>query len=102
MNQDNRKDNKKHSSKQIIALIGVILIALVAIMTLIAAFLDPTGHFFGACMVLMIGLPILLWIYLWLYGIYTQKHTIASLDILNDLTDTDTDIDADADQDSKI
>ena len=30
-----------------------------------------------------VALPILLWIYIWLYGKYTQKHTMASLDIMH-------------------
>lgn len=74
---------KKRTPKQIAALICVILLVLLYIVTLVVAFLDFPGaqHMFAACLLATIALPILLWIFIGLYGAYTNKHTIASLDI---------------------
>lgn len=76
----NKKQNKK-SKKQILAIIGIAAIIFMALLTLFAAFFDSTGHLFSACMVAMIGLPILLWICIWVIGYYEQKNSIASFDL---------------------
>lgn len=59
--------NKK-TAKQIAALISIGLLVLLYLATLIVAFLDFPGsdRLFAALLVADIGLPILLWIYLWL------------------------------------
>lgn len=77
----------RHTSpKQIAALICVALLVLLYLVTLLAACLDfsGSGKLFQSCLVATIGLPILLWIYIWVYGVYRDKHTIASLDILKE------------------
>ena len=63
-------ENKKKTPKQIAALICVGILICMYIITLIVAFLDfpDSGRLFAACLVATIGLPILLWIYIWLYG----------------------------------
>ena len=64
------KDKKKKTPKQIAALICVAILVCMYIVTLIVAFLDfhDSGRLFAACLVTTIGLPILLRIYIWLYG----------------------------------
>lgn len=74
--------NKK--PKQIAAWVCIILLLLLYIVTFIAAIFDSSesGVLFRTCLMATIILPILLWIYIWLYGKMKDKHTIASLDIM--------------------
>ncbi len=79
------QNSHKKTPKQIAALICVILLAAMYVVTLIVAFLDlgDAGRLFAGCLLATIALPILLWIYIWLYGIYRSKHNMASLDVLH-------------------
>lgn len=63
-------ENKKKNPKQIAALICVGILVCMYIVTLVVACLDfsDSGRLFAACLVATVGLPILLWIYIWLYG----------------------------------
>ena len=71
----------KKNSKRILAIIAVILLVLLAICTLVIALLDFPGkeRLFMASAIAMVFLPILLWVYIWLYGIYNGKRTMASV-----------------------
>ncbi len=84
MKEQNKKQKK--SAKQIAAIVCIVLLAAMYVATFIVACLDFPGweRLFQACIVATIGLPILLWIYIGMYGWLKQKHTIASLDILQD------------------
>ncbi|MCM1145662.1 MAG: hypothetical protein NC318_13510 [Blautia sp.] len=79
----NKKD-KKRTPKQIAALLCVVILACTYLAALIVAFLDFPGadRLFSACLLATIGLPILLWIYIWLYGVIKERRTIASIDFL--------------------
>ncbi len=72
---------KKISGKQLAAIICIALLVLLYVATLIVALLDFPGsdRLFAACLLATVGLPILLWIYLFLYGRITQKKTAADL-----------------------
>ena len=74
---------KKKNPKQIAALAGVILLAALYLFTLVSAFLNIPHwqNLFAACLVATIGVPILLWIYIWLYGKIKDRHTMASVDL---------------------
>ena len=63
------KKDKKISPKQVAAMICVVLLVGMYVATLIVALLDFPGwdRLCQACLVATIGLPILLWIYIWLY-----------------------------------
>lgn len=67
--------------KQIAAIICIALLVLLYVATLVVALLDFPGsdRLFAACLLATIGLPILLWIFIWAYGQYSRKHTIADL-----------------------
>ena len=69
------KKDKKISPKQIAAMICVVLLVGMYVATLIVALLDFPGwdRLFHACLVATIGLPILLWIYIWLYKQVKEK-----------------------------
>ena len=71
----------KSKSKQIAAIICIILLVLLYVATLLVSLLDfpGSGQLFAACLVATVGLPILLWIYIWLYGRLTSKSTPADL-----------------------
>lgn len=88
----------KRTPKQVAALICVILLAAMYIVTLVVAFLDlgDAGRLFAGCLLATIALPILLWIYIWLYGVYRSKHNMASLDMLHSDTYTGTNLEPDS------
>lgn len=71
----------KNKPKQIAAIICIILLVLLYVLTLVVALLDFPGSdkLFAACLVATIGIPILLWIFIWVYGKYMNKHTIADI-----------------------
>lgn len=71
----------KSKSKQIAAIICVILLVLLYVATLVVSLLDfpDSDKLFAACLVATVGLPILLWIYIWLYGRLTSRKTMADL-----------------------
>lgn len=73
----------KKKTKQIMAWAGIILLALLLTATMVFAIMDFPGSdaLFRACVAADIGLPVLLWIYIWLYGKVTNRHTAASLDL---------------------
>lgn len=77
-----RNPMKKDTPKRIAAIICVILLAALYIVTLLAAIFnfDGTGRLFRICLVATVGLPVLLWFYIWMYGRLTNRHTIASID----------------------
>lgn len=71
----------KHKPKQIAAIICIILLVLLYVGTLIVSLLNFEGSdkLFAACIIATIGLPILLWIYVWLYGRYSRKSTFTDI-----------------------
>ena len=79
------KQHKKRTPKQIAALLCVILLLSLYVVTFIVACLDlgDSGRLFAGCLLATIALPILLWIYIWLYGVYRGRHNMASPDILH-------------------
>jgi len=82
-NLQNLMNNKrKVTSKQIVALIGVFLLVLLYIITLIVAVTDTSasGRWFMMCLFATIAVPLLIWIYTWMYGKMTGRHTIADSD----------------------
>lgn len=88
MDNKNRNDNKntspkkKITSKQVVAMGGIILLVLLYIITLIVAFVDnsASGKMFALCLFASIAIPFLIWIYVWMYGKLTNKRTFADFD----------------------
>lgn len=77
MNKNER--TKKKTSKQIVAILGIVLLAAMYVATLLAAIFDTSGAgtMFRICLSATFAIPLLLWIYIWLYGKITGKHTMA-------------------------
>lgn len=69
----------KKKAKQIAALSCVILLVLLYVATLIVSLLDFPGSekLFAACLLATVGLPILLWIYIWAIGIWIDRKKSA-------------------------
>lgn len=68
--------HKKNTPKRIAALLCVVILVLLYVVTLISAFLDFPGadRLFAACLVATIGLPIVLWLLIWFYGIWKKRR----------------------------
>lgn len=89
---------KQVTSKQVVAIVGVLLLVLLYIVTLIVAIFDSSesGRWFISCIFATVAVPILLWIYIWMYGKLTGKPTmtdskqVTGIDICAD-SDTATD-----------
>lgn len=92
-NSQNEKENRAPRSKaqRIAALLCVILLSGLYLVTLIVAILDrsSSGRWFFICLIGTIVIPLLTWIYIWMYGMLTQKHTIASFDLGKELPEDD-------------
>lgn len=82
------KGSKKITSRQVVALAGIVLLVLLYVVTLLAAIFDSSasGQLFQACLFATIAVPLLCWIYTWMYGIFAKKHTIADFDLNGDPT----------------
>lgn len=82
----------KTKSKQIAAILCIILLVLLYVATLVISLLDFPGSdkLFGACIIATIGLPILLWIYIWLFGKVTSRHTVTDSEQDQSSKNTDT------------
>lgn len=85
----------KSKPKQIAAILCIILLVLLYVATLVISLLDFPGSdkLFGACILATIGLPILLWIYIWLFGKVTGRHTITNSEPDSSSNDTDSQAD---------
>ena len=77
---------KKRKGKQIIALAAVVLLAAMYLITLLVAIFDisASGMWFRMCLVCTLAIPLLAWIFIWIYGQVTKKKTIADLHLMQD------------------
>lgn len=81
---EKQAEKAKRNHKQIAAIVGLVLLGIMYLAFFVVALLAdelPQG-FFITCLFATIFIPILIWVYIWLYGVVTNRHTIASLDIL--------------------
>lgn len=71
----------KSKNKQIAAIVCIALLVILYVATLIVSLLDfpNSDRLFAACLGATVGLPILLWIYIAVYGKFTQRQTMADL-----------------------
>lgn len=90
-NGDGSRSQGKITSRQVVALTGVILLALLYIVTLIVACVDKTAsaRWFWMCLFATIAIPLLIWIYTWVYGKLTGKHTLTEFKSENAESDQD-------------
>ncbi len=90
--EDKQTPKHKWTSKRIVALIGVfLLIALYVVSLFISLFIpERSGDMLLFCIFGTVAIPFLIWIYIWMYGKLTGRHTIADVDFLQDTDDTET------------
>lgn len=76
-------ERKRSVSKRIVALCGVVLLVLLYVVTLVAAILDTTASagLFRMSLLATFAIPLLVWIYTWMYGKLTGRHTIADSEV---------------------
>ena len=76
----------KKNKKQLAAIGGILFLVALYLFTFISAFLKIQywDRLFMACIAATVFVPILIWIYIWLYGKMTDKHTMASFDFNED------------------
>ena len=81
MSQDKNTQNKKTkmTSKQIFAIIGIILLVLLYVVTLFAAIFDSSAShaLFATCLLFFFDDPATTWIYTWMFGKLTNRSTFA-------------------------
>lgn len=84
-----KKTDKKITSKQIVAWIGIIALVAMYVITLVVAIVNPGegGKLFQACLVATVAIPFLIWIYVWMYGKLTGKKTFADTNYLQSDTE---------------
>ena len=83
--QSKKQENKgKKNPKQIAAIVGLVLLGIMYLAFFVVALIadELPQALFISCLFATIFIPILIWVYIWLYGVVTNRHTIASLDIL--------------------
>lgn len=95
---------KKRKAKQIAAIVAVVLLAALYLLTLIVAIVDPSasGRWFAGCLVCTMAVPLLAWIFIWIYGEVTDKRTIADLHLMQDSGETDSALEQGKDEDSAL
>ncbi|MBQ7359106.1 MAG: hypothetical protein IJW63_03305 [Lachnospiraceae bacterium] len=79
-----KKEESKMTPKRIAAIVALVLLALLYIVTFFVALFAPVdkGNLFAACLMATIAVPLLAWIYIWLYGQMTGKKTMADLNLM--------------------
>lgn len=96
-NSADKNDMKKGSSaskwtaKRIIALGGIVLLVAMYIAMLVLSFVFPKDAMgmFVIAVSATVAVPILIWILIWMTGLFTGHHTIASLDAMSSNQDHD-------------
>ena len=79
MSQDKNTQNKKTkmTSKQILAIAGIVVLVLLYVVTLFAAIFDSSAShaLFATCLLATVTIPLLIWIYTWMFGKLTNRST---------------------------
>ena len=74
----NRKPNNKMNSRQLVALLGVILLVAMYLITLILAIVDSSssGKLFVLSLCCTVIVPMIVFLYNWMYGRLTGKKVV--------------------------
>ena len=69
---------KKMTSRQLVAIVGVALLVFLYVITLVTAIVDSSqsAKWFRICLFGTFALPLVIWIYSWMYGRLTGKHAV--------------------------
>ena len=90
----NDKDNK-WTPKRICAILIIIFLVLLYVVTLIVAIISPKdgGRLFAMCLFATVVVPIVAYLYIWMYTKATGKKTIASVPEVKDTENKESDAD---------
>ncbi len=76
-----QEGKKKISSRQVAAIVGIGLLVLLYLAALVLSLTGaPAEGVLALCLFATVAVPILLWVYIWMYGKLTGRHTIADFD----------------------
>ena len=81
----------KTNKKRIAAITGILFLIALYLLTFVSSLLkiEYWDRLFLACIAATVFVPILIWIYIWLYGKITDRHTMASIDFNKEDTNRD-------------
>ena len=73
------------TAKRVAAVIGIVLLVGLYLLTLVSALIgtESSGRLFRFSLGMTIAVPIFLWVFIWCIGKLSNKHNMASLDILS-------------------
>ena len=76
--ESSKRKRSSWSSRQIVALVGVVLLVLLYVATLVTAIADSSqsAKWFRICLFATFALPLVIWIYSWMHGRLTGKSAI--------------------------
>ncbi len=85
------KDNKKADTKapwtagRVAAIVAIVLLVGLYLLTFLSALMgtESSGRLFRFSLGMTIAVPIFLWIFIWCVGKLTNRHNMASLDLLS-------------------
>ena len=87
MSGQREKEGEKSpwTAKRIAAVAGIVLLAAMYVLSLVSALIGTewAGRLFRFSLGMTVAVPIFLWIFIWCIGRFTNRHTIASMDILS-------------------
>ncbi len=71
------------TAKRVAAILAIVLLVLLYLSTLLAALFDATasGVLFRLSLIGTFTIPLLTWVYIWMYGKLAKKHTIADFEL---------------------
>ena len=77
-----KRKRSSWSSRQIVALVGVVRLVLLYVATLVTAIADSSqsAKWFRICLFATFALPLVIWIYSWMHGRLTGKSAIGDPD----------------------
>lgn len=77
-----KNQKKKRTSRQLIALAGVILLVILYAATLVTALVDhsASAHWFRLSLAATLAIPLVIWLYCWMYARLTGKPTLGDPD----------------------
>ena len=73
------------TAKRVAAVIGIVLLVGLYVLTFVGALIgtESSGRLFRFSLGMTIAVPIFLWVFIWCVGKLSNKHNMASLDILS-------------------
>ena len=79
------QDGAPWTAKRVAAIIGIVLLVGLYVLTLVSALIgtESSGRLFRFSLGMTIAVPIFLWVFIWCVGKFSNKHNMASLDILS-------------------